>query len=412
MKIYQTFGLGFLLSFTAWQSWAAEILPYPKALEKAKAEKKEIIVLSDGSDWLKNTKELNKAYKELVASLPTLDSKVIWAIHDELDTQTEEQKKAPKPTVKVWNYPAIQILDDQARPLYFIEGLKPVDVIGVKDMIPKALEKRIERDNLWKAGENAKGPEKVTALGKGLDVLPEKLAKEYKEVLNTMKAEDEADTTGYHTKYTFHHGPFYERDLFPLLGEKKFDEAYKFVEKSMKSPQLTVYQKQVMTAAKFKIAIEEHNALHADPKAQAAKKKEAMDYLRQVVSIAPNTDMGRGAKESIAYYTEPVRLKSPSWEQRDNRPVWAPMIVEIPEVIKAVGTYELEFAHKGGHTRFRNPRLKVGSKVISQINDDKDQRKFTMVITAPVTAKRVTLEVDSQGTGWFDGRGDIIVTKK
>lgn len=394
-------------------------IPYPQALEEAKKDNKVVIVLCDGSDWLVSSPDARKAYDELSKSLPTLDSKVIWAIHDELDKQTEEQKKAPKPPVKVWNYPALQVLDNEGRPLFAASGLSADEIKSSKDAIPKALEARDKRDELWKTAEAAKGKDKVNILGQGLDTLPEKIAREYKPILETMKTEDPADSTGYYTKYTFGASGYMENNVVKYCAEhlkpeeRDIAKAYKNVADTLKLPKLTLYQKQVVTAAKFRIALAESN-LATDPAVKKAKLHDAMNYLKQVTSLAPNTEMGRGAQTVLNYYTQPViKLKGLSWDQRDNRPDWTTLQAEVPaSTFKEVGSYDIEFRHKQGNTRFRNPAIKSGSKAISYINDDKEGRKFSLIITQPVTATRLTIDVQACGTGWFDGCGDIIVTKK
>ncbi len=378
---------------------AAEILPYKEALEKARTEKKALVVLSDGSDWLPCSAPLNKAYKAAADKAASPD--VIWAVHDEKNVQTEESRKAEKPPVKVWSYPALQILDPEGRPLYFKQSIKPSDVAGLSQTISRMQELQKKRDEFWQKAAGQKGPAAAESLFKGLSLMDESLARheKYKPQRELIKKEDPSDSKGYYLRYTYHYLSFMEKDINKAIEEKKYADAYKAVDEKLRLPALSQYQKQQILSAKFRIAKEE------------GKLQNGLNYLKQVVALGPDTEYGKGARNLIDYYTRPVKLEGLFWTGDDNRPVWLPMVVDVSSAVKGGGTFEIEFKHKGGHTKFRNPAFKSSSgKVLASLSDMKEGRNFTL--TLPSGGARVLLEVESQGTGWFDGRGDIVITKK
>lgn len=381
-------------------AFGMETLPYDKALEKAVVNKKAVVVLCDGSDWLPQSESIRKAYQELADNAGDMDAVVIWAIQDEKNVQTEEEKKAKRPPLKVWNYPAFQVVDSEGRPLYVAEGVTP-DVLVKKApaMIKKVLEAAEKRDKIWEDAKSKQGPDAAGLIGKGLDQLPEKAAREYKAQLEEIKKADPEDKRGYYLKYTYNFLPFKEGDLNKLIEEKKYADAYKLIEKKLNASTLTTYQKQSIMTGKFIVARAEGDLT------------KALNYLRQVAAVSPDTEYAKAALALVDIYTKPVMLQEMKWRTSDNRPVWLPMVVDVSSAVKGSGTYEIEFKGKGGHTRFRKASFRNSSgKVLVEAPDDKESAKFTLNL--PSGPSKVLLQVESQGTGWFDGRGDIVVTKK
>lgn len=382
---------------------AADILPYPQALQKAKEEKKSIVVVSDGSDWLPVSPALNQAYKTVTGRLAALDGKVIWAIHDEKNVKPtgEESQKAPKPPMKVWNYPAVQILDSEGRPLYFKEAIKPEELSALGTVIPKVEELKKKRDGYWEKAEKEKGKGNaaIENIAKGLSLLDDQIVRQgsYKPQIERIKTEDPKDKKGYYLRFTYQFLPYIENEINKRIAEKKFAEAYAVVDEKLKLPALTTYQKQSIMVAKFRIAREE------------GQLEKGLGFLKQVTALEPNSELGKGAAQMARFYTQPVKLDGMRWTTADNRPVWLPMVVDVSSAIKGTGQYKIEFKHAGGNTKFRNPAFKNSSgRVLAALTDNKEAREFTLNLSS---GGKVILEVESQGTGWFDGRGDIIVTK-
>lgn len=86
------------------------------------------------------------------------------------------------------------------------------------------------------------------------------------------------------------------------------------------------------------------------------------------------------------------------------------MVVDVSDIVKTPGTYEIEFKMKTGNTRFSKTELAVGNQVIASDDNPKEQRKLRLNVSETPKG-RVVLRANSLGTGWFDGTGDILITK-
>lgn len=392
------------LSLCLFSAQGGEIIPYPQALEEAKSNKKTIVVVSDGSDWLPVSPQLNTTYKAVANKLTALDKSVIWAIHDEKNTLPKDRKSVDSqiiPPMKVWNYPAVQILDSEGRPLYFEEGIAPSRLEKLDTVIPKIEDLRKKRDSFFEKAAQSTGQTAVDNIAKGLILLDDKIVQQgsYKNLIERIKKEDPKDQKGYYFRFTYKFLPFIEGTVNKQIGEKKFKEAYAAIDEKLKLPALTTYQKQALLAAKFRVARESNDL------------KTGLGFLKQSVMLDPKSELGQGCAYMASYYTQPVKLKGLRWLSTDNRPVWLPMIADASSVVKGSGKYKIEFKHQGGHTKFRNPAFKTSSgRVLASLSDNKESREFFLDL--PSGGGKIILEVEAQGTGWFDGRGDIIITKQ
>lgn len=398
-KYFSVASLGVMMAWVA-PALAIDPLPYENALQKAVLNKKAVVVLCDGSDWLPQSEKMRTAYQTLIDNAGDTDAFVIWAIQDEKNVQTEEEKKQKRPPLKVWNYPAIQIVDSEGLPLYMAEGVTE-EALTKKfpAMIKKVLDARAKRDKIWTDGKDKTGVAAAEVIGRGLDLLPENAAREYKGKIEEIKKADPKDEKGYHLKYTYNFQAFKEGEIMKRIEEKKYDEAYKFVDEKLKSSILTKYQRQSILASKFAIARAEGDL----PK--------ALNYLKQVISLAPGTEFSQASQKMIDIYTKPVTLTDMKWRQSDNRPVWLPMRLDITSKINGTGTYEIEFKHQEGHTKFRKASLiNATGKEMAKSPDANEATRFSLDLLEG--SPKVILQVESMGTGWFSGCGDIIVTKK
>ena len=395
----KTLFLGALLScFCPLMALAQQALPYKEAKTKAQEEKKPLVILCTGSDWLPLAKDIDKAFKALQEKSASSKDLVIWAIYDEKEKATPEELKDPTPPIGVWNYPALEIVDDQNRPLAFEEGLSASQISQALPFIEKALQTQKKRDDAWTEAQKVKGEKAAELIAKGLDAMPEKIARQYKNEIESLKKEDPEDKKGYHLKYTFGFLGFMEGEVNKSLSEQTGAEAMKRIDEKLKKPALTASQKQALWAGKFRIAKE------------MKELPTGIEYLKKLIDVDPKTPYANGARNLIAYYTQPVKIDGMSWTGRDNRPQWTSTSFNVASAVKSAGTYKIEFKHKSGHTRFKNPALKAGNRVLSQLTDDKESREFT--ISLPSGAPRAILEVQMMGTGWFDGAGDVIITKQ
>lgn len=382
-------------------AFAADILTYPEALEKAKEEKKDIIVLSDGSNWLPESPVIQKAYRQFVDN-SDLKDKVIWAINDEKTGLPEEERQAlrklPGVPLKIWSYPGLQVVDCQGRGVFMMQKLTGPQILQAGPILEKVLKMREKRDKFWEQADKTKGPRAAEYLAKGLALLPSYTlgyGSAYRKELDRLKKEDPEDKKGYHLRFTFSGSGFIGRELNPLLKEKKFKEAYRLTDKYLKLPALTREQKQNLIAAKWRIARDEGQG------------EKAYEYLRQAGALDPQSKIGKACLRLYDYYTKPVFLPSLRWFNQDTRSDWRSTSVKVGNVVKAAGTYEIKFEHLGGKTRFRNPSFKSGKRTLTSVKNDKEGDSFELTLTGSAPSDMI-LEFEARG----GGAGDIVITKK
>lgn len=242
--------------------------------------------------------------------------------------------------------------------------------------------------------------------GEGLQQLPPYAASARKDILEKIKKADPEDTRGMHFKYTFKHLPYIEKvqrmveDSGKNGGQKDYKAAHAYVDKQLKIPGLTPLQKQQVMAARFWLYRSE------------GKKDQALKTLADIAKISPKTLMGTGAQNYYRFLTEPVTLKEPRFTGYDLRPEFTPTRVNIGSMLNGPGNYKITFKMNSGGCNIRNPRFMRGSRVVSELpkdQQDKNGREFTLRLSG---SEKPDLVFDCQGQGWFDADCDIIVTKE
>ena len=376
-------------------------LDYPAALEQAKATGSDILLFQDGSDWASESAALNAALASPVARA-RLGRRVIWARLDNPDLgEPGKDSKVPVPDVTPWNLPALQLIAPDGRTQVVAEGLTAAKVPGVLAAIPGALDARVRRDALRAKAESASGVEKARLLGAFLDSLPLSLAQGRKDIREAIRKADPKDESGYTFKYDFDAvgaSSFHEHKIGKLLREKKYDEALAEANERLKGRALSTNQRQIIMAARFQVYRAQEDMAKVDSE------------LKAMVAVDPKSDMGRGAAAYLRDHTLPVKLNGLAWRPDQNTPVWLPFVADVSKLVTAPGTYEIEFKHRSGHTRFRKVSLLSGRKEVAAEANPKEQRKVRLRV-ASLPRGPLELWAEARGTGWFDGAGDIVVTK-
>jgi hypothetical protein len=378
---------------------AEPFLNYPEAVASAKAKGADTLLLVDWPDRAPDSAAVRRAFASSEVRTP-FGERAVWGVFEYTESAAKEEKKPAKgttPEFTPWNLPAVGVLDPDGHVFAVAEGLRANTVRSVLSQIPALLDTRRKRDELWAKARATAGVERANLFGAGLDLMAQPQAEARKDIVEEIRKADPKDASGYHFKYTFDASSFHERTVDALIKEKKSAEVLALVDEKMRNPRITTRQRQVLLTARFQ-------ALKAD------RLPAALETLRSITKLDPRNDMGRGAEQFLKYYTEPVRLAGREWTGGDNRPIWLPMIADVSDAVKTPGTYEIEFKHKSGGTRFSKTELVAGGKVIADDPNKKESRKLRLVVTEAPKAP-VELRADSQGTGWFDGAGEIVVTK-
>lgn len=371
---------------------------YPAALEAAKASGKDILVLVDGPGWAPDSAEVRKVFTSAGAR-SRFGDRVVWSLIEQHDTGEAPEKKGKpvEPEVNPWNLPALLVIDPAGRVGAVAEGIRAKTAATILSRVPSLLEARRKRDDLWTRARAASGAARAQLFGAGLDLMPIDRAMERKDIAAEIRKADPKDTTGYGLKYTFDGNAFHEKEVNALIRDKKYDELKKVMDGYLANSRLLPRQRQVILAGYFQMYRAREDL------------KGALETLRRIASIDSRGDMGVGAQRYRRYLVDPVVIEGLSWAPYDNRPEWLPMVFDVSDLVKTAGEYEVEFAHRAGHTRFGKVALLSGGSEIGSDENKGEKRKVRVKVTAP--RGKVELRVLSRGTGWFDGEGDLRVRK-
>lgn len=383
---------------------AADLPDYPAALEQAKTSGKDVLLFEDGSGWSAESPALNAA----LAAQNVAGGRVILARRDNpnrLTPLTEAERNAersrPKPDFESKNLPALVLVAPDGHVYAYAEGLTAARLPAALSHLGSRLDLRPRLDALRKKADAATGVERARLLGAYLDSLPFELATRRKDIREILRKEDPKDDTGYTFKYSFDQSgasSLLEGVVLKHIWEKKYDEALAVCNERLRNKVITNNQRQIIMSGRFQV----YRAREDIPKAVAE--------LRAILALDPRTDMGRGAAAYLRDHTEPVRLKALAWDQSENPPVWLPMIADVSKIITGPGAYVIEFKHRAGHTRFRRVSLQAGKTELAADDNAKESRKVRLTVSARPSGP-VELRAEALGTGWFDGAGDILVTK-
>ena len=84
--------------------------------------------------------------------------------------------------------------------------------------------------------------------------------------------------------------------------------------------------------------------------------------------------MGVGAQSYYRYLTEPVTLKEPRITGYYLRPEMTPTRVNIADMLNGPGNYKITFKMNSGGCSIRNPRFMRGTRVVSELPRDQQDK--------------------------------------
>lgn len=389
----------FVMAASSFHARAADFVTYSEASATAKQAGRNYVVFYQGPSWLSETAQVTRLLAD-PAVRKQIGGVDQWAAIPAEALSNEEVKKTKiKPDFIPYDLPAFALVDPEGKAFAVTEGVTAANFPQAIKALAAAAPTRERRDALFEKARKASGLERTKLFGQGLDQVQFRFSSQRKDILSEIAKADPNDASGYTFKYTFHASAFHERVAAKLIKEKKQAELFALVDKHLTNPVLLPQQRQALLSAKMQAYRSQDDILHA------------VEVLRKMVAIDPRSDLGMGAADYIRLLTEPVRLRGRVWEYLDNRPTWLPMIADVSDVIKEPGTYEIEFKHYEGNTRFRKVVLKSGDKEIVSEANDKESRKVKITVPESAKGKKIELWAESRGTGWFEARGEIVVTK-
>lgn len=381
----------------------AALPAYHTVKDEAKTVNKYMIVVWAGTDWSPKSREVTRAVEHMARNS---EEPVLWCIQDEREEMPEEERKQPKPPGEIWNIPAIQVVSPDGGMVFLSEGVSKETLPAVMKQALDAVRQQDKANALWEKAAASSGANAALLYGEGLQQLPAYAAASRKNILDKIRQADPEDTRGVHFKYTFRPLPYMEKvqrmveDSAKNGGQKDYKAAHAYVNKQLKIPGLSPVQKQQIMAARFWLYRNE------------GKKDLALKTLTDIAKISPKSLLGTGAQNYYRYLTEPVTLKKPRITGYDLRPDMTPTRVNIADMISGPGNYKITFKMNNGGCNIRNPRFMRGSRVVSELprdQQDKNGREFTLRLSG---SEKPELVFDCQGHGWFEVDCDIIVTRE
>lgn len=391
-------GVGVLMALMAFAGRANPVKSYAEAVKDGK----DVMVLCVGSDWMLDADRYIAAFKTAAQGF---SGDVTWALYDRRSGLDAEQVNAlGKLPCEVYGYPCLIYRDSEGRPIFQQECIRLEALQKLAPLATRTLKLRNDRDIALKAARAmAKGPAKAEALGKALAPLLDPVLNTYSEravgsyqssvrgIVNEIREADPKDTDGWAAKYSFCYLPIAQE-----FGKHDYLENADTVSMLLAKKALLPVQRQQLYALRFKLML--------DKTPEDEKLDGALAALKEGIAVDPSSPMAASMRNIMSYYTNPVRLSGMRWIGKDNRPRWQKATLDCSSVVKVGGTYRVSFKAKAGGTRFRKVAFAGGP-------EGEERTGGVWICRFPGEGKPV-LEMEIRGSGWFDGNGDIVITRE
>jgi tetratricopeptide (TPR) repeat protein len=399
-----------LLGFSA-RNAAAEIAWEPNYEEAAKHGKeghRDLFVFVNGSDWSTAARAYKKSVMQSAMVDQALGKEFLWLEIDRPDQATGEQKAAAQKNkgfeVVIHSYPGVVLLDAEGRCYGKLEAPQG-GVDGLLAAVKQARAAKARRDAALDLAAKASGLERAKHLGAALDLMGELTMQNgrhsHRALLDELKKLDPQDAVGTQRRFTFNPDHLAESQLWPLVREKKFEEALALVDKELKDPRNNLWLRQHLLGLRFYVLQSQERL------------DEALKVLQQIVQLDPKTDMATLARNYSDNITQPVTLSEAKWKPEHLRFYFADWRLDVSGVIREKGTYEIEFKREDGdNISVRDVALMVGSKELVTVALPANASKLELAVPSLPAGQKPWLKIAAKGQGWFGSRGDILIRKR
>ena len=186
------------LDYTVGPGW---LISYRAAREKASAEKKDLLLLFTGSDWIDICEKFDAEICNDEAFFKTASENFVPV---RLDFPKEKQQpdalKAQNQVLmgnyRVQGFPTVMLTDDTGRP-YAVNGYQAVSAAEYATVLKAMIAVRARRDEKFEAAKTAQGLERAQLLADGIPPLPGNLAAWfYRPELEALISNDLQNKTG------------------------------------------------------------------------------------------------------------------------------------------------------------------------------------------------------------------------
>lgn len=381
-------------------AWEAN---HEEAAKHAKEAKRDLFVFVNGSDWSASA----RAYKKSVIQSAMLDQAIgkefLWLEIDRPDRPTAQQKAAAKKNegfdVAIHSYPGVVLLDAEGRCYLALEAPQGgVDALLAAVRQAKAAKAR--RDAALELAAKATGTERGKHLAAALESMGELALKNgrhsHAALLDELKKADPQDATGVQRRLTFNPDELAERELWPLLEKRKYDEALSRVDQELKDPRNNVWLRQHLLGLRFHVLQSQE------------KLDEAVKVLHQIIQADAKSDMAVLARNYIDNIIQPVTLSGAKWKPEHLRFFFAEWRLDVSAQIREKGAYEIEFKRTSGEDIVvRDVALMVGTKEVAKATMPNNSSKVTFTVPNLPVGPHPWLKISAKGQGWFGSHGTI-----
>lgn len=378
---------------------------YEEAAKHAKEAKRDLFVFVNGSDW----SAAARTYKKSVIQSAMLDQafgkEYLWLEIDRPDRPTAEQKAAAKKNegfdVAIHNYPGVVLLDAEGRCYLALEAPQG-GLDALLAAVRQAKADKARRDAALELAAKASGAERGKHLAAALEAVGDLALKNgrhsHAALMDELKKADPQDASGVQRRLTFNPDELAERELWPLLEKRKYDEALARVDQELKDPRNSVWLRQHLLGLRFHVLQSQE------------KLDEALKVLQQIIQADPKSDMATLARNYIDNITQPVTLTEAKWKPEHLRFFFAEWRLDVSSLIREKGAYEIEFKRTSGEDiSVRDVALVVGTKELVKATLPNNTSKVTLTVPNLPVGPHPLLKISAKGQGWFGSHGDIIV---
>lgn len=390
---------------------AAELawLPnYEEAAKQSRESRQDLFVFVGGRDW----SAASRAYRKGVLQAPALEAALgkdfLWLEVDHPDRPTADQRAAAAKNkgfeVVIRNYPGVALLDPEGRCYLRLEAPQG-GAEGLLAAVRQARAVKARRDAALAAAGKASGAERARQLAAALELMGEAALQNgrhsHRALLDELKKADPQDAAGAQRRLTFSPDAFAEKQLWPLVGGKKYAEALALVDSELKDPRNSTRLKQHLLGLRFYVF-------------QAQEKlDEAAKALQQIVQLDPATDLADEARGYLDNLTKPIVLAEAKWKPEHLRAHFAEWRLDVSGAVRERGAYEVEFRRTDGEgLTVRDVALVSGAREL--VKPAAPGRDGTVELEVPAlpAGQKVWLRIAAKGQGWFGSRGDILIRKR
>lgn len=249
---------------------------------------KDLLLEFTGSDWCPPCKMLNSEVFSQEAFLTTAPEHFVLVKLDfpqdksGLTEEIQEQNTALAEKYGIEGFPTIILSDAEGRP-YARTGFQPGGVDSYLEHLDTLRENRIKRDEAFAAAKEAEGVEKAKILVAALDALdldPEALEQFYGEVIESIKANDPDDESGFAKRSEIQQRiNEFQMKITEMAGAGDFEGILTVIDETLKIDGLSADEKQEITLTRALVFIE------------LERYDEALNVVDEAAAIAPESDI-------------------------------------------------------------------------------------------------------------------------